>query len=283
MSGYPAALLPLKCFHVRSLEMEPHDKHISYYCSLYALQKSMKIMETQPSPEVTKWVHTKFGELEELKRKIGVLKGKDYFENFVLRVFIGADTEDRKQGSTKETAKKFLVCAQFIEVLNVFNPLEPDWEEKRLYCKWKASDINTAFKEGRTPLPGGPGEQNEPGSHEGIETSDTPQSATSEDAFQSSPQFEETKRPHIPQETRDFSPPVPKPQPQPEPVSVPSACVPPTSQSAGRGVLPTAQRNAIQSSIKFCKNAVSELEFKKVPEAKAWLRQALDALSQFPD
>mmetsp|Transcript_18950 Transcript_18950/g.34296 ORF Transcript_18950/g.34296 Transcript_18950/m.34296 type:complete len:310 (+) Transcript_18950:437-1366(+) len=309
MSGFPPDLAPLKCFVVRALEMEPHDKQISYYCSLYALQQAMRVMEAKPSPEVKKWVHNAFGELEVLKEKIGALKGKDYFENFVLRVFAGADTEDRRQGSTKETAKKFLVCGQFIEVMNVFDQLPPDWEEKRIYCKWKASDINTAIKEGRTPLPGGPGEQAATeGEEESKESFGQPQFTAGVQPLElGMPPAEVIQPAEIHKAPEDLSPPLhpqpqpkpnvsapgppppvvrPKPQPQSHhaPSSQPTSGFKPSQAPSTRGAMSVEDRAAIQTSLKFCKNATSELEFKKVTEAKNWLRQALNTLSQqFPD
>jgi vacuolar protein sorting-associated protein VTA1 len=282
--------------------MEPHDKQISYYCSLYALQQSMKIMETSPSPEVTQWVHSMFSDLEVLKKQIGALKTKDYFEKFVLSVFAGADIEDRRQGADKTTASKFLVCSQFIEVMNVFEPLPPDWEEKRLYCKWKARDINAAIKEGRRPLPGGPSEQQEVAFEE---TKGTTRAADqfsqgmtytpSQETPQGPPQaFHEP--PSVPKQPFNEPPssvprqPIHEPpsvsrQPihEPDPRPKPHSYVDPAPPSKGRAPLTPEDRAAIQSAIKLCKNAVSELEFKKVSEAKNWLRQALSSLSQFPD
>ena len=50
-----------------------------------------------------------------------------YVENFALRVFASADTEDRRGAATRKTAKKFLAAATFFDVLNVFDDSGP-WE-----------------------------------------------------------------------------------------------------------------------------------------------------------
>lgn len=76
-----------------------------------------------------------------------------YVENFALKVFVGADNEDRSGKATRATAKKFLAASQFIELLKIFGNLEPEMGEKIKYAKWKAADIAKAFK-GRKPTPG---------------------------------------------------------------------------------------------------------------------------------
>jgi len=112
-----------------------------------------------------------------------------YVENFALRVFDSADTEDRRGAATRKTAKKFLAAATFFDVLNVFDDSGP-WEtvslaflnlffreadlavppsflpslrlllldfrqheEKARYAKWRAAEISRALREGRQPTP----------------------------------------------------------------------------------------------------------------------------------
>ena len=46
--------------------------------------------------------------------------GAAYVENFGLKVFASADSEDRKGLANRTTAKKFLAAANFLELLKVF-------------------------------------------------------------------------------------------------------------------------------------------------------------------
>lgn len=160
MSKLPPELAKIKPFLVRGIEMEKANPIVSYYCNLYALQQTIKQAKATPTPEIQNYARSLFEMVEKRKAEIGDLSnGKEEFENFVVFLFCAADNEDRKTGSTKDTAKKFLVLSHFIEVMNVFDELPPDWEEKRKYSKWKANDILRAIKEGRVPTPGGPNEQ----------------------------------------------------------------------------------------------------------------------------
>ena len=46
----------------------------------------------------------------------------------------------------------------FFDVLRQFGEPDEETSRRRVYCKWKASQILKAIKEGRTPTPGGAGE-----------------------------------------------------------------------------------------------------------------------------
>ena len=82
-------------------------------------------------------------------------------------VLSNADAEDRAGNANKITAKSFYAAATFYEVLQQFYPGEGqevddvmadlimEEERRRIYCKWKATDILNAVKEGRMPTPGG--------------------------------------------------------------------------------------------------------------------------------
>lgn len=45
-----------------------------------------------------------------------------------------------------------------MQVLEYFGELEPAVQDKIRYSSWKASDISKALREGRTPAPGGFGD-----------------------------------------------------------------------------------------------------------------------------
>ncbi|CAN0341721.1 unnamed protein product, partial [Hapterophycus canaliculatus] len=46
----------------------------------------------------------------------------------------------------------------FFDVLRQFGNPDEEMDRRRIYCKWKASQILKAIKEGRVPTPGGAGE-----------------------------------------------------------------------------------------------------------------------------
>ena len=66
--------------------------------------------------------------LEKMKKEIGPHDAIDndavaaaYVENFALKVFGVTDSEDRAGKSTRGTARKFLVAANLLELLQVFD------------------------------------------------------------------------------------------------------------------------------------------------------------------
>mmetsp|Transcript_60256 Transcript_60256/g.68653 ORF Transcript_60256/g.68653 Transcript_60256/m.68653 type:complete len:338 (+) Transcript_60256:31-1044(+) len=160
----PEPLKSLKPIMLRSMEMEKLDPMVSYHCKLYILEKSISTMQgmqkTDPQySNVKNFVVSQMGDLETAKAGLDLTNAKDHMEMFCTAIFVNVDKEDRKGTITRKTAVSFNSCSHFIETLGVFGELEPDWEEKRKYCKWKAVDISRAFKEGREPKRGGPNEE----------------------------------------------------------------------------------------------------------------------------
>lgn len=47
----------------------------------------------------------------------------------------------------------------FFDVLRQFSEPDGEMHRRRIYCKWKASQILKDLKEGRAPTPGGAGEE----------------------------------------------------------------------------------------------------------------------------
>jgi vacuolar protein sorting-associated protein VTA1 len=161
MENLPESLNMIKPFLVRAEEMKVADTVISYYCYRYAVQLAMDVRKQNPTiQEITNYLGNMLNVMEAKKKDMGEIpEPKVHFEKFITMLFISADNDDRKTGSTKKTAQKFLILSYFIEAFNVFEEIPPDWEEKRIYCKWKTADILKALKNGEKPLPGGPGER----------------------------------------------------------------------------------------------------------------------------
>lgn len=86
-------------------------------------------------------------------------RGFEFCKNYALRAFSTADEEDRSGVSDKATAKIFYSAGTFFDILDQFGELDADLQEKKIYSKWKATEILNAIKEGRQPTPGGFGEQ----------------------------------------------------------------------------------------------------------------------------
>lgn len=155
----PAELKAVLPFVQRANELRAADKVIAYWCCYYAAQ--LGISGDAKGAEAKMYLLTLMDTLEDLKTKLADndavtndAASSAYVENFALKVFVGADNEDRAGKASRATAKKFLAASQFIELLKIFGTLESEMNEKIKYAKWKAADIAKAFKEGRKPHPG---------------------------------------------------------------------------------------------------------------------------------
>jgi len=116
--------------------------------------------------------------LEKEKQAMSVFSKNEHWKicrKVADRVFEKADSEDRAGVANKGTARSFYAAGTFYEILQQFHDEEiknkdgadlnedeasvtehiEEEDQRRVYCKWKATDILTAIKEGRAPKPGG--------------------------------------------------------------------------------------------------------------------------------
>jgi len=137
------------------------SKVVAYFCRLYVVSKGSKL--SAGDPDAGKFLLSQMDILEKSKPALGPdtnkEKGFEVCKKFALRAFALADEEDRSGVADKATAKIFYSAGTFFDILEQFGELDADLQEKKVYSKWKATDILNAFKEGRQPTPGGFGEQ----------------------------------------------------------------------------------------------------------------------------
>jgi vacuolar protein sorting-associated protein VTA1 len=187
----PAELKKITPYIRRAEELDkdkakPESRLVAYYCRQFAVHTGI--------PFATSSVGCKtclgdiLNELEKEKAAMGTFtrdESKFLCRAFVDKIFDKADAEDRAGLATKTTAKTFYAAATFFEILQQFYDEADESEEREeerkrtVYCKWKATDILKAIKEGRQPAPGGYGEQaeeeerSEPLEREPMETDDS--------------------------------------------------------------------------------------------------------------
>jgi vacuolar protein sorting-associated protein VTA1 len=127
----PSDLKALAPFLQRAHETKTADSALSYWCNYHAAQLGIPLLSSlQPSSKI--FLMNLMDTLETQKKSLAdndVVTGDDlvakaYVENVALKVFAGADNEDRSGKASKGTAKKFLAAANFIEVLGNFGALE---------------------------------------------------------------------------------------------------------------------------------------------------------------
>lgn len=148
----------------------PESRVVAYYCRQYAVQIGIPLALSGPGK---KCLGEMLEELETEKQALSVFsreESKLICRRFADRIFKKADAEDRAGAADKGTARTFYAAASFFEILQQFyakgedhekSPEEEEEAEKRVYCKWKATEILKAIREGRKPTPGGYGDDAE--------------------------------------------------------------------------------------------------------------------------
>ncbi|KAI0756746.1 Vta1 like-domain-containing protein [Daedaleopsis nitida] len=166
----PPELKSIKPYLQRADEIAKNDPVISYWCAYYAAQQGIALKLKDSAAR--HFLFDLLGLLERMKTDLGPNDAVHdepasaaYVENFALRVFAGADNEDRSGRHNQNTARKFAAAANFLEILRIFDSDKAaidlaSIEEKIKYAKWKAVDVARAIREGRRPMPGSPGSAN---------------------------------------------------------------------------------------------------------------------------
>ncbi|XP_048129893.1 protein HOMOLOG OF MAMMALIAN LYST-INTERACTING PROTEIN 5 isoform X2 [Rhodamnia argentea] len=141
----------------RADELQKHEPVVAYYCRLYAMDRGLRIPQSERTKTTNALLSSLIKQLEKDKKSL-TLGPEDnlYLEGFALNVFGKADKQDRAGRADLNTAKTFYAASIFFEILSQFGPLQPDLEQKQKYAAWKAADIRKALKEGRKPVPGPP-------------------------------------------------------------------------------------------------------------------------------
>ncbi|CAN0900943.1 Protein HOMOLOG OF MAMMALIAN LYST-INTERACTING PROTEIN 5 [Linum grandiflorum] len=154
----------------RADELQKHEPLVAYYCRLYAMERGLKIPQSDRTKTTNSLLISLMKQLEKDKKTVNLGPEDNYYlEGFAQNVFSKADKQDRAGRADLSTAKTFYAASIFFEIINQFGPLQSEMlsdiyaasallqlEQKQKYAVWKAADIRKALKEGRTPKPGPP-------------------------------------------------------------------------------------------------------------------------------
>jgi vacuolar protein sorting-associated protein VTA1 len=148
-------------------EKSPEKRIVSYYCRQYAVSVGLPFARSG-SQAVKVCLSTVLNHLEKEKPAISTISRKEaesLIRQFANQAFSVADNEDRSGCASRSTARTFFSASCYFEILQQFITNEEelteeqkDDAEKRVYGKWKATQILKAMKEGRNVIPGGYGE-----------------------------------------------------------------------------------------------------------------------------
>ncbi|CAI0379315.1 unnamed protein product [Linum tenue] len=155
-SDYEPAKLLLPYLQ-RADELQKHEPLVAYYCRLYAIERGLRIPQKDRTKTTNALLVSLMNQLEKDKKAVKLGPEDNYFlEGFAQNLFSKADKQDRAGRADLNTAKTFYAASIFSEIINQFGPLQAELEQKQKYAVWKAADIRKALKEGRTPKPGPP-------------------------------------------------------------------------------------------------------------------------------
>jgi vacuolar protein sorting-associated protein VTA1 len=170
----------------------PESRVAAYNCRQYAVLQGIPLAKKNATTDdngnnsANKALGQLLDTLETEKHAMSVFSKNEHWKicrKVADRVFDKADSEDRAGVANKGTARSFYAAGTFYEILQQFhneeivnkmnNDIDPvvdndvdedeasvmehieEENQRRIYCKWKATDILNAIKEGRSPTPGG--------------------------------------------------------------------------------------------------------------------------------
>lgn len=156
----PEALKAVKPYLTLASQLEQkNEKAVAYYCRAYACQNAMTINKTLP--ECKKFLAQIMDSLEATKAQHqnddaikSEMVGQTYVEEFALKIFDKADSEDRQANFNKNLVKQFYSAGLVFDCLNYFGELSEDLVAKKQYAKRKAMYLNKCFQTGEKPIPG---------------------------------------------------------------------------------------------------------------------------------
>ena len=165
----PPELKRIKPFIQRAEELDrdksPESRVVAYYCRQWAVQSGIPLSSSSPAAKAC--LGELLGQLEGEKQAMSVFnraESKQICRGFADKIFDKANMVDRAGAADKSTARTFYAAATFFEILQQFDDETSDAEvtkeeeERRVYAKWKATEILKAIREGRKPAPGAYGE-----------------------------------------------------------------------------------------------------------------------------
>ncbi|UYV76214.1 VTA1 [Cordylochernes scorpioides] len=155
----PGFLKSIKPYIKISSDHEKRDPVVAYWCVLYALQTGLK-MDAKPKDSFTfltrlmDWLETAKRQQAGNEAVSSEVVAQAHMENYALKLFLWADSEDRAGNFSKNLIKTFYTAGLLFDVLTVFGEVSEEIAHHRKYAKWKATYINNCLNQGITPVPG---------------------------------------------------------------------------------------------------------------------------------
>ncbi|XP_077977204.1 vacuolar protein sorting-associated protein VTA1 homolog [Glandiceps talaboti] len=276
----PITLKALRHYVDIAKEHDTRDPVVSFYCRRFAMEDGMKI--DSKSPDARKFLVALMDCLEQMKKELvnnesihNEVVGEAHIENYAIKIFSYADTEDRAARFNKNVVKSFYKSSMLFDVLQTFGELSEEITKMRKYARWKAAYVHDCLKKGETPHPGPLDEEDDFGATGGMPPSNlsseiqpqNPGAGTSSNHMIPPGAHAPPTTPQDPGSNRGV---IPGPAPQPLPPPVQPTNIPQGAVSLGPEDYTRAQ--------KYCRYAGSALQYEDVPTAVDNLQKALRLL-----
>ncbi|KAL0266483.1 UNVERIFIED_CONTAM: hypothetical protein PYX00_009004 [Menopon gallinae] len=275
----PPCLKSIQHYLKTAAEHDDRDIVVAYWCRLYALQTAIDIGKSNPEANklflfLMDWLEKTKVAQKDNEAIAHEIPAQAHLENYALKLFLWADSQDRASVFNKNVVKAFYTAGMIYDVLEIFGTVTEEVQKNRKYAKWKAAYIHNCLKNGETPVPG-PMQTEEEGEGElGFKLPSMPN--PEEPPRQSTP-------PPTADEVANMEPPklpTPPERPAPDPLSPPVEYnVPDLPPQTGIELAP----EQITKAQKYCKWASSALNYDDVTTAVENLQKALRLLTTGAD
>ncbi|KAB8074679.1 Vta1 like-domain-containing protein [Aspergillus leporis] len=159
-SRIPAALkaADIGRFAVRAAQLERVKPVVAYWCNFWIVNQIIEKGLHTSDDEVKLYTTELVDKLEKFKNAnpdnetvIDAMAANAYVEQFGLEIFGRAETTMRANKVSKQTADTFQAAATFLELCQIWNPLEPETAAKVKFAKYHAVRIAKAIRAGEDP------------------------------------------------------------------------------------------------------------------------------------
>ncbi|XP_065653471.1 vacuolar protein sorting-associated protein VTA1 homolog [Hydra vulgaris] len=281
----PPNLKQLNSYLKLAKEYDKIDPTVAYFCRMFAVQKGIKL--DSKSPDCKKFLFSLMDQLENTKKALlesgeeavsNEIVGQAHIESVTLSLFSWADSADRNGVFNRNITKAFYSASLLFDVLGQFDGFTEECQIKQKYAKWKATYLHKCLQNGVVPEPGpeGSGFENELNvlpdvSKESKFNSQIPPSNNADSinfatGYSSAPA------------SYGFAP----PEVSEKPVPVPRKVLNATDTSPQNPSVSDSSSSDIDfiQATKFCKFAMSALQYEDVGTAVENLTKALNLLQK---
>ncbi|KAL8909812.1 MAG: hypothetical protein Q9171_004869 [Xanthocarpia ochracea] len=156
-------------FAQRAAQVERAKPSIAYWCNYWIVNQLISKGLHSVDDECTRYTTDLMDKLERIKTEHGNddtivddIAAQVYVEQFALETFQRAENAMRANKVSRQTADTFLAAIVFLELRQIWEPLDVETSSKTKYAKYHALRIAKAIKAGQDPNLSNPAPESSP-------------------------------------------------------------------------------------------------------------------------